>query len=181
VTLIFLLEDTPVPAVADRPTTLFSAALRRDGRALAEVLAQVGRLYQFHDRDCICCYDVSVTQCRALQLLAERGRLTLNQLAAGLYLDKSTASRVVDALERKEYVRRKAHPEDRRAVHLEITSRGKGLVDRIQDDLAIRHAGLLAEFSPEIRHAAITLLSQLADAAAQRVETVGGKCCVIDS
>jgi DNA-binding MarR family transcriptional regulator len=163
-----------------RPTTLLSAALRRDGRTLASVLAELGRLYQFHDRDCICCYDVSVTQCRALQLLSERGPLTLNELAAGLYLDKSTASRVVDALERKEYARRKTHPEDGRVVRVELSYRGRGLIERIEDDLAIRHAGLLAGFSPDVRQAAIRLLSELVQAAADRVDTTGGKCCAID-
>lgn len=169
-----------MPAVADRPTTLLSGALRRDGRALAEALATLGRLYQFHDRDCICCYDVSVTQCRAMQLLAQQGKMTLNDLAAGLYADKSTTSRVVDALERKEYARRKTHPDDKRAVRVEITHRGRGLVERIEDDLALRHASLLSEFGPDVRQAAIQLLSQLAEAAAQKVETAGGKCCVTD-
>ena len=168
-----------VPAVADRPTTLLSSALRRDGRALAGVLGKLGRLYQFHDRDCICCHDISVSQCRAMQLLAEHGRMTLNDLAAGLYADKSTVSRVVDALERKEYARRKSHPEDKRAVHVEITHRGRGLVERIEDDLAIRHAGLLSEFSPYVRQAALRLLIQLAEAAAQSVDTTGGKCCAV--
>ena len=59
------------------------------------------RVYQFRDRDRICCFDVSVSQCYALEGLVRRGGLTLNELAAHLYLDKSTASRVVDALERK--------------------------------------------------------------------------------
>lgn len=168
------------PTIAARPTTLFSASLRRDGRALAGVLAELGRLYQFHDRDCICCYDVSVTQCRALELLAERGSMTLNELAAALYLDKSTVSRVVDTLERKEYARRQAHPEDGRAIRVELSRRGRALVDRIQDDLALRHASLLAEFPPDVREGAIRLLTQLAQAAARPVERIGGKCCVVN-
>jgi DNA-binding MarR family transcriptional regulator len=166
-------------ATLPRPTILFSAGLRRDGQALARVLAELGRLYQFHDRDCICCYDVSVTQCRALELLAEHGPMTLNDLAAALYLDKSTVSRVVDALERKEYARRQAHPQDGRAVRVQLSRRGRALVERIQDDLALRHASLLAEFPPEVRSAAIRLLAQLAGAAAKPVARIGGKCCVV--
>ncbi len=168
------------PQVADRPTTLLSTALRQDGRALYRSLAELGRVYQFQDRNCICCYDVSVTQCHALRLLADGGAMTLNEIAAGLYLDKSTASRVVDALERKEYARRRAHPEDGRAVLIEATPRGKRLVDQIEDDLALQHARILSEFTPDVRRAAIRLVSQLAEASAQRVETAGGKCCVID-
>lgn len=168
------------PQAIDRPTTLLSSALRQDGRALYRALAELGRVYQFQDRNSICCYDVSVTQCHALRLLADASPMTLNDLAAGLYLDKSTASRVVDALERKEYVRRQAHPQDGRAVLVEATPRGKRLVDRIEDDLSLAHARILSEFTPAVRRAAIRLVAQLAEASSQRVETAGGKCCVID-
>ena len=39
-----------------------------DGHAVAlhRVLLDLKRAYQFRDRECICCYDVSVTQCWAL-------------------------------------------------------------------------------------------------------------------
>src|SRR5687767_3520590 len=89
-------------------------ALERDARALYGALSDLIRVYQFRDRDRICCHDVSVSQCYALEALVRRGGMTLNDLAAHLYLDKSTASRVVDALERKGYVTRTSHPSDRR-------------------------------------------------------------------
>lgn len=163
-----------------RPTTLLSPALREDGHTLFRALAGLERVTQFQSRDCICCYDVSVTQCHALRLLAQHGALTLNDLAAGLYLEKSTASRVVDALERKEYARRQAHPADGRAVLIAITHRGRRLVERIEDDLALQHARILGQFSPEVRRAAVKLITQLTEAAAARIQTEGGKCCVMD-
>src|SRR3954453_4554187 len=97
------------------PVLTVDPDLERDSADLYDALSELVRVYQFRDRDRICCYDVSVTQCYALEALVRRGGMTLNDLAAQLYLDKSTASRVVDALERKEYVTRLPHPEDRRA------------------------------------------------------------------
>src|ERR1700754_3464708 len=94
-------------------------ALERDARALYGALSDLIRVYQFRDRDRICCYDVSVSQCYALEEVVRQGGMSLNDLAARLYLDKSTASRVVDSLERKGYVARTPHPSDRRAVLLE--------------------------------------------------------------
>jgi len=44
-------------------------------------LSDLVRVYQFRDRDRICCYDVSVTQCYALEALARRSAMTLNDLA----------------------------------------------------------------------------------------------------
>src|SRR5262245_24559669 len=75
--------------------------LARDTEELYDALEDLLRVYQFRDRDRICCFDISVSQCYALEGLVRRGSMTLNDLAAHLYLDKSTASRVIDALERK--------------------------------------------------------------------------------
>src|SRR5437016_10978058 len=104
------------------------ATLTRQARELQDALAEFIRVYQFRDRDRICCHDVSVTQCYALDALLRRGLATLNQLAADLCLDKSTASRVVTTLERKGYVARATHPHDARAVLLTTTASGKRLV-----------------------------------------------------
>src|SRR5437764_14408754 len=101
-----------------------TGALDRDALALQHAVADLVRVYQFRDRDRICCHDVSVTQCYALEALVRQGGMSMNDLAARLYLDKSTASRVVDALERKGYVTRLPHPEDRRAVILEASAAG---------------------------------------------------------
>ena len=107
--------------------------LEADAAALHEALSELVRVYQFRDRDRICCHDISVTQCYALEALLRRGPCGLNELAAELYLDKSTASRVVAALERKGYVSRAPHPEDGRAVVLTVTPAGRRLHDRIRE------------------------------------------------
>src|SRR5690606_8135934 len=146
----------------------------RDARELRAALSELLRVYGFRDRDRICCYDVSVTQCYALGAVVEGGPLTLNGVAAGLYLDKSTASRVVDGLEGKGYVRRREHPESRRSILIEATPAGEALHARIQDDLVAQEARLLEAFDPEVRQAATRLIARLARAAAERVDTSGG-------
>ena len=80
--------------------------LQQDATALYEAVNQLVRFYQFRDRDLICCHDVSVTQCYALEFLTEHGSLRLQQLAELMLLDKSTSSRVVDSLVKKGYVTR---------------------------------------------------------------------------
>ena len=77
------------------------AALDRDAAALHAAVADLVRVYQFRDRDRICCHDISVTQCYALETLVEHGPLRLNALADRLFLDKSTTSRVVGTLVRR--------------------------------------------------------------------------------
>ena len=163
-----------LPILADDP------ALDRDARALYDALSDLIRVYQFRDRDRICCHDISVSQCYGLDALARRGPMTLNDLAAHLYLDKSTASRVVDALERKAYVTRAPHPQDGRALLLAVTPAGRDLHERIAGEIASEERLLLADFDPEVRHAMVKLIGRLGRAAAARVEASGGNCCRLD-
>ena len=141
-----------------------NATLTRQARELQDALAEFIRVYQFRDRDRICCHDVSVTQCYALDALLRRGLVTLNELAAELCLDKSTASRVVATLERKGYVARATHPRDARAVLLTATAAGKRLVERILGELVEEKKALLAEFPEEVRESAAELIQRLTTA-----------------
>jgi len=159
----------PRPSAADR--------LESDATALHEALGELVRVYQFRDRDRICCHDVSVTQCYALEALIRRGPSGLNELAAELYLDKSTASRVVATLERKGYVSRAAHPDDGRAIVLRATPAGRKLHDRIRQDLVHEARELLQDFEPEVREGAARLILRLARAAAARSGVAGPACC----
>lgn len=155
------------------------SALEADTEQLHRALTDLVRVYQFRDRDRICCYDVSVTQCYALEAVALEGPMMLNQLAARLYLDKSTASRVVDALEKKGYVERQPSPEDRRALRLVATAAGRDLYARIDADILAGERALLAEFPSDVRQSMTTLIGQLARAAAARIDSSGGTCCTI--
>ncbi len=154
-------------------------ALKEDAVELRRALSELIRVYSFRDRDRICCYDVSVTQSNALDALAERGPLTLNELAAELYLDKSTTSRVVDGLERKQYALRRENPESKRSILIALTSEGERLRAHIERALLEEEMRLLEDFDPEVRQAAARLIARLARAAAARVDTSGGTCCTI--
>lgn len=161
-------------------TSTADAALDRDAAALYDALADLIRVYQFRDRDRICCQDISVTQYYALESLARHGPLTLNELASQLYLDKSTVSRVVNTIERKKLLRRQPHEQDRRAVLLALTDAGRRLYDGIRDDIEERERRLISEFDPDVRTAMIALIGRLAEAAKGRVSTTGGTCCSLD-
>jgi MarR family transcriptional regulator, 2-MHQ and catechol-resistance regulon repressor len=153
--------------------------LETDARELRGALSELIRVYGFRDRDRICCYDVSVTQSNALDVLAARGPLTLNALAAELYLEKSTVSRIVDGLEKKGYVVREANPESRRSILVQLTTEGTALQRRIERDLLEEEMRLLEEFDPEVRRAAARMITRLVRAAAARVDTSGGTCCSV--
>ncbi|MEP7013244.1 MAG: MarR family transcriptional regulator [Acidobacteriota bacterium] len=165
----------PVPdSAAANPAA--DPALARDAADLQRSLSDLVRVVQFRDRDRICCHDISVTQCYALEELIRRGPLTLNELAQVLYLDKSTASRVVDSLERKGYATRSPHPADGRALLLAATATGRALCERIEGDLVIEAQRLLVDIEPEARRAMALLLGRLARAVESRASCSTDDC-----
>lgn len=153
--------------------------LARDAADLHAALSELIRVYQFRDRDVICCHDLSVTQCHALTVIGHEGPLSMNDLAGRLYLDKSTTSRVVGALERKGYATREPNPSDRRALLLNATPAGAELLERIRSEILVEEKRLLAEFEPAVRREMTRLVSRLSRAAAARIDTTGGTCCTI--
>ncbi len=149
-------------------------ALQRDAAALHAAVSDLVRAYQFRDRDKICCYDVSVTQCHALEALVEKGAMRSLDLAGFLRLDKSTVTRVVDALVRKGYVERHRDAEDSRALSLCITALGRALYEKINGELIDQQAELLAGLAPDMRAAAANVIRQLARAAKARFDADAG-------
>jgi len=162
------------PASPPKPK---QTALERDAVALQAAVSELVRVYQFRDRDRICCHDISVTQCYALETLVENGPLRLSGLAERLFLDKSTTSRVVATLVKKGYVEQHADQSDRRATDLRATVRGRQLYARITDDLVEQQKQLLQDLDPDVRGGVVKALRGLARAADSRFRSgvsVGG-------
>ncbi|AMY10803.1 DNA-binding transcriptional repressor MarR [Luteitalea pratensis] len=143
-------------------------AVDRDAVALHAAVSELVRVYQFRDRDRICCHDISVTQCHALEALVAAGPMRLMNLAERLYLDKSTSSRVVSALVKKGYVEQHPDPVDARATALSATKRGRQLYQRIQDGLVAQQRELIEDLDPTVRAGVVDTIRRLARAADAR-------------
>ena len=168
----------PLPV---RPTSRPDTA-DRDARALQYAVADLVRVYQFRDRDRICCHDISVTQCYAIETLVAHGPLRLGTLAERLFLDKSTTSRVVRTLVKKGYVEQHEDASDRRATTLSATRSGQRLCGRITEDLVDQQKQLLELLDPDVRAGVVDVIRRLADAADGRFRagvSVGAQkgCC----
>jgi MarR family 2-MHQ and catechol resistance regulon transcriptional repressor len=163
---------------APRVAETKDAALDRDALALQHAVADLVRVYQFRDRDRICCHDISVTQCYALETLVEHGPMRLSALAERLFLDKSTTSRVVNTLVRKGYVEQRADATDARAMLINATRQGQRLCARITADLVEQQKRLLEDLAPEIREGVVHVIRRLAQAADARFRSgLTGGCC----
>lgn len=171
-----------MPLIAARTQPSKDAALDRDAADLHAAVADLVRVYQFRDRDHICCHDISVTQCYALETLVEHGSMRLSALADRLFLDKSTTSRVVTALVKKGYVEQGPDAQDGRAIVLKATRQGRNLCARITGDLVRQQKQLLQDLDPEVRAGVVQVLRRLAQAADARFRSKvmagdAGPCC----
>jgi DNA-binding MarR family transcriptional regulator len=167
----------PASPVTARPVP---ADLQRDAEGLHLALAELVRVYQFRDRDRICCHDISVTQCYALETLVQHGPLRLGGLADRLFLDKSTTSRVVATLVKKGYVQQRPDAADARAVAISATARGERLCARINADLVDQQRQLLEDLDPSVRGGVVEVIRRLARAADARFRSgisVGAEVC----
>jgi DNA-binding MarR family transcriptional regulator len=142
--------------------------LQMDAFDLQVALSGLVQACQFRDRKATYRCGISVTQCYALSSVAAHWPMALNELAAELYLDKSTTSRVVDSLVEKGYVRRARDREDVRALSIEPTAKGLALHSRIQRDLVKETRNLIADDSPAVRQATIRVVARLARLASKK-------------
>jgi len=145
-----------------------SRAAGDDARALLDALDRLVRAYQYRDRQRVCYRGLSIQECQGLQVVVEAGPLPQSGLAAALRLDKSTTSRLVDALEEKGHLLRERDPGDGRAHRVRATASGRRVHTRIQRDLGARLERILADLGPSERRVAIEVMGRLADDAAER-------------
>ncbi len=175
-------KEVPVHSKSDASSRVDRSLERRrteDATRLAEAVSELIRVVQFRDRDRACCYGLSPSQCYALKGVVDAERLTVNDLAAQLYLDKSTASRIANALIDKGLLAKSRDREDGRVFHLTATPGGRALHRRIDGDLVREYADLLGDYEPEMGMAITGLVARLARSFSDRTETSGGTCCVL--
>lgn len=101
-------------------------------RELTRVLER--NLELINSGDCSLC-SVTTAQCHALVEIGRNQDSMLKDLAAILRIDVSTASKVVEELVKKDYVKREPSILDRRSVQINLTDKGKVIFDQIERDM----------------------------------------------
>jgi DNA-binding MarR family transcriptional regulator len=121
-------------------------------------LRELTRLHQLRDRERVSAAGVTVAGAHALEVLAERGALSLTALSGALFVDRSTACRIVGLLEDRGWVCRQADPADGRAIRVDLTAHGRAL-EAALSGAAVRETGeALAGFDPAARGEALAFL-----------------------
>jgi MarR family transcriptional regulator, 2-MHQ and catechol-resistance regulon repressor len=87
-------------------------------------------------------HDLSLSEFGVLEVLYSKGRMLVGELGSKILLTSGSTTYVVDKLEARGLVVRRPCPDDRRALHVELTEKGRQLI-----------AGIFPQHAQEVRRA----------------------------
>jgi len=128
-------------------------------REIGQLLRQLTRLVGGADDG----PPMTATQRIALVELGEEGPLRLNDLAQRMGTSTPTASRAVDTLEALGLVTRAPDADDRRALSLTVSERGRALLDERLARAAAAFDPATASLSVDERRELLALLRRMTD------------------
>lgn len=137
------------------------------------VLARARSAVLEHVRQDLGRHGLSLTEFGVLEALFHKGPLVLGDVQRKILVSSGGITYLVDRLEERGLVERRACPGDRRATHAALTQEGEALIGRIfpEHARAIEHA--LSGLDPEEKATAIDLVRTLGLTAAS-LEPLGG-------
>ena len=145
--------------IQDRGT----AAGRDSGgdESLAEAFWDVARRMREMSQETLAPWDITPAHLRALRVLKRRGTMRLSELSDHLHIAPRSTTEVVDALESRGLVRRRADPGDRRATLVEVTEPGTSILDAIRAVRGTEAERIFGQLSAADRAELARILGQL--------------------
>ncbi len=105
--------------------------------------------------------DLTLPQYALLNQLTITGPAAMSEAGSALMISKPAVTNLVDRLEEKGYLRRVAHPKDRRITLLEVKPRARRIVSRIQTHVFNVLFKTLERFSPRDREVIVKFYEAL--------------------
>lgn len=115
--------------------------------------------------------DITLTQYRALVVLAQSGPLRAGELAEALNVRPSTLTRLADRLAHKGLIERRTAEHSRREVEIHLLDPGRSLVSDVSRRRFDELRRIVASATPAQQAAMLHGFEAFADAAGERRET----------
>ena len=131
--------------------------------SLSEAFWEVARQLRETSQETLAPWEITPAHLRALRSLKRHGTLRLSELSDHLHIAPRSTTEVVDALESRGLVRRRADPGDRRATLVEVTEQGAGVLDAIRAARGTEAERAFGRLSPADRAHLVRILRQLRD------------------
>lgn len=91
-------------------------------------------------------YEIHASEFTVLEALYSKGKQTVRQISEAVLIHSGSITYIIDKLETKGFLERKACKEDRRVVYIQITDAGK----RFMDEHFPKHQRVIEEIFSEI-------------------------------
>ena len=96
--------------------------------------------------------DLTFPQLRALSVL-QRGHVSVGELAETLGIGLAAASTLADRMAQRRFIVRRSDPDDGRVVRLELSARGRSLIERMERGRTEHLGKVIALMTPAEREA----------------------------
>lgn len=138
-----------------------TAGLDRQVIEIEELLRNVGTILKKRGRDIISTFEITHPQLDALLVLKENGELTMGELCQKMFLACSTATDLVDRMERNQLIERVRDTTDRRVIRLKVLPKGHSIIDEVLEARRNYLAGILSDLDAGEKDHLIHALEQL--------------------
>lgn len=101
---------------------------------IEKLIRRVSFVIKCRGRDILDDFDITTPQFNALLLLAEHGDMTIGDLGNKMYLASSTATDLIDRMERNGLVERIRDTNDRRVVRLHMLDKGDQMIQEVLEN-----------------------------------------------
>lgn len=127
------------------PKEEFSGSVVR----IERLLRHVAFIIKKRGRDILSDFEITTPQFLALVVLKDKPGITMGELCERLFLACSTATDLIDRMEKNGYLERNRDPEDRRVIRLSITGKGKDIISQVINARRRYVESILAQLTQE--------------------------------
>ena len=111
-----------------------------------------------------CGQPVSIAEAHALLEISRADGISQNELAQSLNLAKSTVSRLVSKIVKREWIHREKNQQDMRAYHLYLTPKGEEVAAQLAAARQAKMAGILTQIPEAQRQSVLDSIDMLVEA-----------------
>jgi DNA-binding MarR family transcriptional regulator len=129
--------------------------------SLSEAFWEVARLLRHASRESLSAWGIAPSHARALRVLTGSGPMRLSELSERLRIAPRSTTEVVDGLQERGLVERRADPEDRRATFVVLTDEGRRVAADIRANRTAQGDRVFAALSPTDRAHLARILRKL--------------------
>lgn len=127
------------------------------------LIRTVSAIIKKRGREILADFEITPPQFNALLTLIQSGSLTIGELGERMYLACSTATDLVDRMERNGLVARERDTSDRRVIRLKVLERGHQMLDEVMMARKRYLSSVLQKISSEDIKAMIVALIHLSE------------------